>query len=316
MRKFSILLAFLLVILLQSASSVSALRYLSVQNSSIRLKEGGTNARWTDIVQNVSSTSVDATDTRIAHVDSSNKLWVKEGSASSQWNLVADRVLAVWLNRDRIFILNDNLDLYVKVGGLGSGWTLLQQNVVGAAVSNNRVLTISDYDGYQTTLAVKDGSLSAQWLTLAFPVATYKSDISLPSISVTDDRIAYTEGDFSGLYLKEGSAYSTWMSFIYYDTSSPAFEVALAGNRLCLNIIRYAKPAVICKEGPWYARFVTVHDNAYLDEVRPDRITVRAASANPSYPNNALMTLEGGLFQNSGWKVLDTGRYLLVNEYQ
>lgn len=285
---------------------------MSVPNATtLKIKEGSPNAIWTTLVNNNSIKDVSVTDTRVAYIDSGYRLWVKEGGLSSQWAHVADNVYRVELQGNRIFVIDNYFKLRVKVGPLNAGWVDLKYDAIDMRVSKNRVLVVSEYDGYTTRLAVKDGSLDAQWQTIAYPVSSYQNKYSSPAIAVTDTRIAYLGGDYTGFRIKEGSIYSSWYNYVYMDT---AFNIALSGDRLCINRATAISAEILCKEGPLYAMFNVMHDNAFLDDISQDKMTVRTYLNNPSYPNNALMLLEGRATANSGWKVLDQGAFLGISK--
>lgn len=293
--------------------SASALRFASVSSgqTTLKVKEGGSGALWKTLVNNNAIIDLSVTDTRVAYIDTGYRLWVKEGGLSSQWVLVANNVGRVELQGNRIFVIDLGYKLRVKEGPLNAGWVDLQYDVVEVKVSSTRVLTLSDYDGYTTRLAVKAGSLNAQWQTLAYPVSSYNGSYSSPSIAVTDTRIAYLEGDYDGFRIKEGSIYSSWYDYVYME---PAFEIALSGDRLCINRAAGISTEIICKEGPLYAQFYKMHDNAFMTDMTQDKLTIRTYLNNPSYPNNALMFLEGRATSNTGWKVLDQGLFLGISK--
>lgn len=315
MRKGNIVFILLLSITLTlvSSASASALRFFSLPNSStIKVKEGGPSAQWTTIIQDNGVLDVAVTDNRVAYIDSQYRLWVKEGGLGAYWTLLANNVYQVELRGNDIFALDWNFQLMVKQGSVNAYWTALQYDTYFFALSDNRILSLSEYDGYASRLAVKEGTVNAQWATLAFPVSSYGGDFSSPSIAVTDNRIAYFEGDYDGFTLKEGSIHASWYSFIY---SGFGFNVEMAGDKICINKANEVSAELICKEGPWYAQFIKVHNDAFITDLRTDRIAIRTISNNPSYSANSLMLLEGALLQNSGWKHLDNGFSLGISRY-
>lgn len=300
---------FVIALALAQHGTASALNYLSTHDdTNLWLKEGSANAPWDVLLGNVSISQAQTSGNRTGFLDSSGRVWVKDGSKTAPWILLADNVYEFKMLNDQIYIIDSSFQLRMKAGDIKNGWILLKTNTYQVEVSPSRILATTNYDGYQTELVVKEGSIYSPWVTLAYPVSYYDGSASLPMMAVSDKRIAYFEGDYDNFRYKEGSIYGSWWTWIY---GGAGFGVELTNDRMCINTAENVYVRVYCRDGLIYqgTSWVMVHGNAYLTDISENTIAIHSLGGD-GYPIDSLEVLSGSLAQNTGWKNIDVGQWL------
>ena len=172
------------------------------------IKEGSLSAQWKLMADNVNR--FDMTESRIGILRSGN-LAIKEGSLNATWNTVADSVTDFSLDKNRIGIVQNNHLVSVKEGSLSNSWSI-QTEGMQVLLANNRIAV----KNHSKQLIVKEGSLNATWTLLADNV---------DSAAMSKDRVAIQRGD--RLFVKQGSISSLWT---YIADNVTAFSIS--GNEV------------------------------------------------------------------------------------
>jgi hypothetical protein len=309
MKKTFLILAILtlagLCALTPVGRAAAASRYFELHDAStLRLKEGAYNAPW----ETMYSSSPDhiyfasGTDARLGVLDENMNFYVKDGSKTAPWTLVATDVVLGQVLGDKIFVVTSDLRLLVKQGDIHGGWTLLKDRVYGVVASDNRIAITTDYDGATVNILAKEGGLSAPWVTLANTPATY-GYFGMPQLAVTDSRIAFVNSGSTGSAVKDGSLYAPWNTNVW---TGIAFYYKLAGSRMCVSGADGSTYSVYCK-GATNATWAKVYNAGLLVDASQDKISVIDFDTADS------KVLEGTLAQNSGWLTLDRGSLIFFN---
>jgi len=155
------------------------------------IKEGAIGAVWTQVATGVDQFGLSLN--RIAILQGST-LAIKEGAMNAPWVTVGTNVSAFRVTDNRVGALFGN-DLSIKEGPLGAGWTTVSTNVIDFDMSPKRIAVL-DGDGY---LSVKEGAIGASWTMVSG---------GADGFSVSDTRVDVWGG--GSLYVKDGSIGATW----------------------------------------------------------------------------------------------------------
>lgn len=247
----------------------SGVRIAAVDSSgALIVKEGGLYASWTTVATGVSAQGLDGI--RVGAVTGGAAI-VKEGALSSTWTTVADGVKEIVLASGRIAVLGIDGSVRVKEGGISSTWTTVWSGgATSVAMSGSRIAVISG-----GTLLVKEGSLFAGWAT----IADGATDAALAG-----ERVAAVVGGIA--YAKQGSLFSGWVAL------ASATRITLSNDRI--GVIDGT--AAIVKDGLFSSWTVVANTAVTALSVTPSRVAVVDAGT--------VLVKEGAL--TSSWVALTT----------
>ena len=293
-----------------------------VNNGNIYVKSGANTSQWTmQLTSGTGATKLQIAGDRVAYVDSSGSLWLKNG-LNSTWHLEANNISSYSLATNGLLVLANGGTVGYKAGSDPDGqWDsnaiatnahavyLSKSQMVVIDQSNNligKVLTPLDGNG----AAGPDGS----WNLIATNAA---------SAAVTDSRLVYVDasGNVRG---KEGPIwYSWWNNDQVIDTTTTA--VALNGTMYCAEFSRGGTGVVSCKpytfsDSPMQVFVDQSHATISELSLAPGRIVVKGdAGDGGTYLRgidySGITAASGGYgLVTSGWKVQsNTGTEITTN---
>ncbi|QZN86361.1 hypothetical protein [Cellulomonas sp. C5510] len=234
-------------------------------SGSLSVKQGPLTGSWTTVASAVATSAVEGD--RVAMLTTGGDLYVKEGeSLTGTWTLVYRGVASFDLSGDRIGVVDTNGTVFVKDGPVSAPWVAVQSPGTQVALDAERVGVLDT----QGTLWVKDGPLEAMWTKVATSVSTF---------DLGADRIAVVQKS-GAVQVKEGAVTAGWTT-----VTTGGADVVLAGSRIG---VLSTSGAVYVKDGPVTAQWVTLSTTKVELDLYDDRVAVRSASGQVSVKEGPL----------------------------
>ncbi|MFZ6029444.1 MAG: M23 family metallopeptidase [Chloroflexota bacterium] len=160
------------------------------------VKESGWGGAWQFQAEEVQSFSLSGH--RLGYLAGDGRLFAKEGPLENAWVPITGGVLAFQLVDNRLAYLDQQYNLYANEGNLLAEYQQMGSEVRAFQVTNLR-LGMIDASG---SLFVKEGNLRAGWLLQAQAVASFQ---------LADDRLLAL-GDDGTFRIKVGNLYQAWQN--------------------------------------------------------------------------------------------------------
>lgn len=219
-------------------------------DNTLLVKEGSLAADWK--TESMTAIDFELAGSRMAVLDTTRNLYIKEGSLTSSYQLVSGDLPAPIrsfdLEGDRIGVLLENNQFYIKTGTLTNAWSLESNTVQAMQLHGTRIAVMDtandlyvregtggytllreDIQGFQmegnrigaltldNVLWVKEGALDAGWVQQSGSVASFQ---------LSGDRIAFQD-IFGNLYAKAGTLVTAFNLLI-----GDVFDFQLEGDRI------------------------------------------------------------------------------------
>ncbi len=174
---------------------------IAIVNSSgeLLLKDKSVGDSWKLLAAGVARFSL--AETRVGYLTMDGGLHLEQNDADGTQLFERDQVRAFQLTENRVAFLDEDNVLWVNEGRLDAEYQPIAKNPLAFQVTNRR-LGLIDADG---KLLVKEGNLRAEWLELAFGVRSFQ---------LVDMRILMLGADDIYRY-KNGSLFQAWTALPY-----------------------------------------------------------------------------------------------------
>ncbi len=181
-------------------------------SGTLKIKEGDLQGEWGFQMQKIKAYSI--SEHRIGVLTSDGVLGILEGGLSGQWITFTEGVQYFQLTDTRLAIVDSNDALMVKEGPLDFEWKVMYENVRAFQLSGTRVAIINE----EEQLLVNDGNLRADWVLQAEHVQSFQ---------LADDRILILNSE-QIWKLKDGSLFQPWEEVSLFQLQ----DVVLSGENL------------------------------------------------------------------------------------